>query len=133
MRIGRKDYQAFFRELAKTRWARASREERSAAARHASQIKWRRFAEWKESHATEAAAAAALGKALRRLGRKRTSDEDLAERLERRLARAVESGSKLLPWAKGPAPADGPPRVRRTLEGQLADGRADRAASESPR
>src|SRR5262249_31049405 len=106
MRIGRKDYQAFFRELAKTRWARASREERSAAAGHESQIKWRRFAQWRAGHAEEAEAAAALARALRCLGRKRTSDDDLVGRLERRLERAVESGSKLLPWGKGPAPAD---------------------------
>ena len=101
MRIGRKDYSAFFRELAKQRWANVSAEQRSAAAGSASRARWARFAEWRAGHAEEAEAAAALGKALRCLGRRRTSDDDLAERLERRLARAVESGSKLLPWGEG--------------------------------
>ena len=100
-RISSKQLSRYFRSLAQRRWAHASREERSAAARHASQIKWRRFAEWKESHATEAAAAAAIAKVLRILGSNlRLSDHDLA-RLESRLQRVKDSSSALLPWGEG--------------------------------
>jgi hypothetical protein len=59
------------------------------AAQRASKVRWQRFAEWKALHPEQAAAAAAIGKALRVLGPKRSVANDrVIERLERRLARA---------------------------------------------
>jgi|SRR6516164_8674285 hypothetical protein len=100
--ISAREWSQFFRTLAQKRWQSATRDQRFLTAQHASRARWAKFAQWKESHALEAAAASAIAKVLRILGSNlRVSDDDLVQRLEARLQRAKDSSSVLLPWGEG--------------------------------
>jgi hypothetical protein len=90
----------FFRELARKRWQRATKDERFRSAQHASVARWEAFREWKTANPEAAAAAAAVAKALRFLRpRPEVSDDEEVERLERRLIRARHANTALLPWS----------------------------------
>jgi hypothetical protein len=95
-RISSKQLSRYFRSLAQRRWGRTTREERSAAAQRASRARWNAFRRWREEHLQEAAAAAAIGKAVRALApKRRVANDRLIERLEGRLARARAAS----PWS----------------------------------
>jgi hypothetical protein len=102
----------FFQTLAHRRWRGATAEQRFEAAQHASRARWRAFREWKESHPDQAAAAAAIGKALRALAPKRSLEDDrLIARLEQRLAIARAA----TPWG-----VDFKRKARRRPDGQTS-------------
>jgi hypothetical protein len=92
----------YCRNLALKRWRRATPEQRYRSAQHASVIRWQRVRAWKQDHAEEAAAARAIGKALRALAPKaEPTDDEGVERLERRLSRAQEVSEARMPWGAG--------------------------------
>jgi hypothetical protein len=68
-------------------WRNATPEERFQAAQHASVVRWQKFREWKAGHPEEAAAAAAVAKALRALcPRPEVTDDVIVARLEKMCA-----------------------------------------------
>jgi hypothetical protein len=95
-KISQKALSRFAREQALRRWQWATAEERFKAAQHASLARWNAFRRWREEHPQEAAAAAAIAKALRELAPKHNLEDDrLIARLEQRLARVRAAA----PWS----------------------------------
>jgi hypothetical protein len=91
------EWSRHFRSLARKRWQ--ARRRRNVSGQAASRYRWERFHSWQANHPEEAAAAAAVAKALRALRPKpEVTDDEIIERLERRLSKAQQANAALLPW-----------------------------------
>jgi len=99
LEISAEDLTRHFRKLAAIRWQKATPAERSRAAQHAAGARWDAFRAWRDTNPEAAAAAASIARAMRSLrSESETTDDEIVERLEGRLARTQAASASRLPW-----------------------------------